>query len=147
MRCETAPFRSHVATALAQHGLMPGLDEPAVKLLADIVANADGMVGVMPADVLDLIDEWPHAELLLTLYTDAWPRSQAFDRTGSPAFTSLRSVVAEIAGGPELTLHEVARCAEALQSWLAPDVELVMGTRTDAALVDRVTLRLVGWEA
>jgi cell division GTPase FtsZ len=117
--------------------------ECAARMLGELVRRDGLMIEVAPEDVIGLLADWRRPAMDVRVFEATEPRAVGVDGSLDEWLRGAEAVVIEVAGGPDLTLHEVSSLAERLYDWFRPDIDVVFGASVAEHLRGLVGLRLV----
>lgn len=145
MRVSKDRFEALVAASLAAPQATAPTDEAgrAAWALGDLVRRPGLMIEVLPDDVTAWLADWPAPALDVRLFEYRETRSVGVGAQLDQWLRAARSAAIEVAGGPDLPLHEVSETAERIYAWLPADVDVVFGASVDDALHGLVAVRIV----
>lgn len=145
MRVDKERFQALVAASLASPRASTPADEAgrAARALGELVRRDGLMIEVLPDDVTAWLADWPAPALDVRLFEYREARSVGVGAQLDAWLRDAHAVVIEVAGGPDLPLHEVSETAERIYAWLPADVDVVFGASVDDALHGHVAVRIV----
>ncbi|MEB3283707.1 MAG: hypothetical protein VKN33_00255 [Candidatus Sericytochromatia bacterium] len=144
MRVAAQVFLAQVEAAFSHSprlGEKPSDVERATVMMAEGANDSQGLIEMERDDILSLLADVPSRTWDVQFF-------ETNEHRGTPLslaswLHAVRYAIVEVAGGPDLTLHEVSDAAEQLYGVLPSDVEVVFGAVIRAELVGRLQLRLV----
>lgn len=142
----TALIEAHLAAdpaASAKAGRPANEAERAAQVLGELVRRPGLMIEVLPDDLLAWLADWQGPAMDVRIFEASAARSVGVGDNLDAWLRQARAVVIEVAGGPDLPLHEVSETAERLYAWLPADVDVVFGASVDEALRGQVAVRIV----
>ena len=150
MKVDKARFQALVEARIAAPvaGTGPADEaERAACMLGDLVRRTGLMIEVLADDVRAWLADWTGTAMDVRIFEATEARSVGIGATFDEWLRHAEAVVIEVAGGPDLTLHEVSDTAERLYGWLPPNVDVVFGASIAEDLRGFVGIRLVALRA
>ncbi len=117
--------------------------ERAAGMLGDLVRRTGLMIEVLPDDLQTWLADWARPEMDVRIFEATEARSVGVGHDLDAWLRQVRAVVIEVAGGPDLPLHEVSETADRLYAWMPADVDVVFGASVTEDLRGQVTLRII----
>lgn len=137
-------FVAQVEAAFSQSGTpsVAGDDVArAAHIMAEGAARSQGLVELERDDIRCLLADVPSGVWDVRIFEIQGPRAAPLDL--APWLHEVHYAVVEVAGGPDLTLHDVSATADQLYALMPAEVEVVFGAVVHPELAGRIQLRVV----